>query len=113
MTIQLPDGSTKSHWANSRLWQLYRGTSVAPQVLQCYLMALERWLREVAKQQADMLDPILLEFLKRTDNAAIAGVVAAVAIAFPFQCGESLLSLLSSSEYVALEIGRASCRERV
>lgn len=106
VTIQLPDGSAKSHWANSRLWQLYRGTSVGPNVLQCYLMALERWLREVAKQQADMLDPILLEFLERTDNAAIAGVVAAVAIAFPFQCGESLLSLLSSREYVALDRGR-------
>lgn len=105
-TIILPKGKTKSHWANSRLWQLYRGTSVGPYVLQCYLMALERWLRELAKHQADMLDPILLELLSRTNNAAIAGVVAGVATAFPFQAGESVLSLLSSRDYIVLDRGR-------
>ena len=103
VTIKLPNGSAKSHWCNSRLWQLYRGTSVGPYVLQSYLMALERWLRELAKRQPDLLDPILIELLSKTDNASIAGVVAGVAIAFPFQAGEALLGLLSSREYVALD----------
>jgi ABC-type iron transport system FetAB ATPase subunit len=103
VTIKLPNGSAKTHWCNSRLWQLYRGTSVGPYVLQSYLMALERWLRELAKHQPDLLDPILIELLSKTDNASIAGVVAGVAIAFPFQAGQALLSLLSSREYVALD----------
>jgi hypothetical protein len=106
VTIKFADGSTKTHWANSRLWQLYRSTSVGPYVLQCYLMALERWLRQIATQQGVMLDDILVSLLKRTENAAIAGVVAAVATAFPFQCGETLLCLLSSREYIALDRGR-------
>jgi hypothetical protein len=103
VTIKLPNGNTKAHWCNSRLWQLYRGTSVGPDVLQSYLMALERWLHDLAKYQPDLLDAILVELLSRTDNAAIAGVVAGVAIAFPFQAGEALLSLLSSKEYVELD----------
>ena len=69
-TIELPNGSTKAHWLNSRLWQLYRGTSVGPYVLQSYLMALERRLRDLAKHQPDQLDSILIELLSRTDNAS-------------------------------------------
>lgn len=103
VTLKLPDGSTKTHWSNSRLWQLYRGTSVGPYVLQSYLMALERWLRQLAKSQGTLLDTILIELLSRTDNASIAGVVAAVATAFPFQAGETLLALLSAREYVLLD----------
>jgi hypothetical protein len=103
VTVKLPNGTTKAHWCNRRLWQLYRGTSVGPHVLQSYLMALERWLRELAKHQPELLDSILVELLSRTDCASIAGVVAGVAIAFPFQAGEALLSLLSSREYVALD----------
>ena len=56
VTIKLPNGNTKAHSCNSRLWQLYRGTSVGPDVLQSYLMALERWLRDLAKYQPDLLD---------------------------------------------------------
>jgi len=66
-------------------------------------MALERWLREVAKQEPELLDSLLLELLSRTDNASIAGVVAGVAVAFPFQAGEALLTLLSCREYVVLD----------
>lgn len=48
--LRFPDGSLKKQWCNGRLWNLYRGTSVGPYVLQAYLMALERWLRELAEQ---------------------------------------------------------------
>ena len=106
ISIVLPDGSTKTHWANGRLWQLYRGTSVGPHVLQSYLMALERWLRDLAKLQPDMFDSILVELLSRTDCASIAAVVAAVATAFPFQAGEAILCLLSSREYIVLDRAR-------
>jgi len=106
ISIVLPDGTTKTHWANSRLWQLYRGTSVGPHVLQSYLMALERWLRDLAKLQPDMFDSILVELLSRNDCASIAAVVAAVATAFPFQAGEAILCLLSSREYIVLDRGR-------
>jgi len=106
VSITLPDGSAKTHWANERLWQLYRGTSVGPHVLQSYLMALERWLRDLAKLQPDMFDSILVELLSRTDCASIAAVVAGAATAFPFQAGEAILCLLSAREYIALDRAR-------
>jgi hypothetical protein len=106
VSITLPDGSAKTHWANERLWQLYRGTSVGPHVLQSYLMALERWLRDLARLQPDMFDSILVELLSRTDCASIAAVVAGVATAFPFQAGEAILCLLSAREYIVLDRAR-------
>ena len=39
--LKFPNGNTKTQWCNGRLWNLYRGTSVGPYVLQSYLMALE------------------------------------------------------------------------
>ena len=101
--LKFPNGSTKTQWCNGRLWNLYRGTSVGPYVLQSYLMALERWLYELAKQAPNGLDGILLELLSKSDNGAIAAVVASVATAFPFQCGESLLTLLSAKDYVMMD----------
>jgi hypothetical protein len=101
--LRLPEGTTKKQWCNGRLWNLYRGTSVGPDVLKSYLMALERWLYEVAKQIPDNLDAILLDLLKKSDNGAIAAVVASVATAFPFQSGESLLTLLSARDYIIMD----------
>jgi hypothetical protein len=101
--LKFSTGESKRHWCNGRLWNLYRGTSVGPDVLQSYLMALERWLLEVAKQEPNELDSILLELLQRSDNGAIAAVVASVATAFPFQCGESLLTLLSAKDYIVMD----------
>ena len=101
--LKFPTGESKRQWCNGRLWNLYRGTSVGPYVLQSYLMALERWLLEVAKQEPNELDSILLELLRRSDNGAVAAVVASVAAAFPFQCGESLLTLLSARDYIVMD----------
>jgi len=101
--LKFPNGNTKKQWCNGRLWNLYRGTSVGPYVLQSYLMALERWLYELAKQVPGGLDAILLDLLTRSDNGAIASVVASVATAFPLQCGESLLTLLSAKDYVMID----------
>ena len=101
--LRLPSGESKKQWCNGRLWNLYRGTSVGPDVLQSYLMALERWLLEVAKQEPKEVDQILLDLLRRSDNGAVAAVVASVCVAFPFQCAESLLTLLSARDYIIMD----------
>ena len=101
--LRFPNGSTKKQWCNGRLWNLYRGTTVGPYVLQAYLMALERWLYELAKEVQDRLDAILLDLLAKSDNGAIAAVVASMATAFPFQCGETLLTMLSAKHYVIMD----------
>ena len=104
--LKFEDGETKKQWCNSRLWNWYRGTSVGPYVLQCYLMALEVWLFELAKASSTHLDGILVTIMKRSDSGALTGVVASVATAFPLQCGQALLALLRSRECISLDRGR-------
>lgn len=103
MTLTFADESTKRQWWNGRLWNLYRGTSVGPYVLMSLLMALERWLLELAEISRSNLDPILLSIIRRTDSASLTTVVASVATAFPNLSSETLLVLLSSPECILLD----------
>lgn len=104
--LTFSDGSTRKLWTNFRLWGLYRGMTVGPYSLQSMLMALESWLLEIGKQQPDQLDGILVEILRRSENAAIAAVIASVATAFPQSAGEALLILLSVRDYFDLDRSR-------
>ena len=91
---------------NGRLWGLYRGMKVGPYPLESMLMALESWLLEIGQQEPERLDAILVDILRRSDNAALAAVVASVATAYPLASGEGLLVLLSVREYIAVDRSR-------
>ena len=101
--LTFAEGTSRKQWANSRLWLWYRGTSVGPEVLQSLLMAMERWLFDLAEARPAELDTILLGLLRRSDSAALTAVVASVATAFPHFCGEALLVLLSSPACIQLD----------
>lgn len=103
MTLTFADGTSRTQWCNDRLWDLYRGLSVGPCVLQSLLMALERWLLEFAEVRPRELDAVLLDILKRSDCAALTAVAASVATAFPRACGETLLVLLRSPLCIVLD----------
>lgn len=103
ITLTFSDGTVQKQWCNARLWDLYRGTSVGPYVLQSLLMALERWLLEFAEAQQDELDEVLLSILKRSNSAALTAVVASIATAYPHACGQTLLVLLRSRECILLD----------
>jgi hypothetical protein len=96
MTLTFADGTSRTQWCNARLWNLYRGTSVGPNVLQSLLMALERWLLEFAEAHPGKLDGVLLHILKQSHSAALTAVVASAATAFPHASCETLLVLLRS-----------------
>lgn len=101
-TLVLEDGSERRQWGNGRLWNLYRGTSVGPEVLQSLLMAFEKWLLEAAKQGSE-LDAFLVDVLRKSHSAALTAVVASVATAFPHLSGEALLVLLQSPTCIRLD----------
>jgi hypothetical protein len=101
--LKFADGTSRKQWCNSRLWNWYRGTSVGPYVLQSLLMALERWLLELAEARPRKLDGILLGILRRSDSAALTAVMASVATAFPHASGETLLVLLRSPMCILLD----------
>ncbi|MEO8032825.1 MAG: AAA family ATPase [Acidobacteriota bacterium] len=103
ITLTLADGTTKKQWANARLWQLYRGTSGTPYPLQSAAMALEAFLFEVAKQDVNLLDGVLVQLLRASTSVSVTAVVASLAVAYPRACGETLLVLLSSPECILLD----------
>ncbi len=103
MALTFADGTSRTQWCNARLWNLYRGTSVGPYVLQSLLMALERWLLEFAETHPRELDAVLLDILQRSDSAALTAIVASIATAFPHASGETLLVLLRSPLCILLD----------
>ncbi len=104
--LTFADGTTRKQWGNPRLWNLYRGTSVGPYVLQSMLMAFEKWLLEFASKYPEQLDAIFVDILRRSDSAALAAVVASVATAHPHASGEALLVLLSAPDYIRFDRSR-------
>lgn len=104
--LTFADGSSRKQWGNPRLWNLYRGISTGPTVLECLLMALEKWLLELASKHPEELDTILVDILRRSESAALAGVVASIATAYPHASGEALLVLLSAPDYIKFDRSR-------
>lgn len=101
--LTFADNTVRDQWANGRLWNLYRGTSVGPYALQSALMALEKCLLEIAEIRADVLDAILIDTLRMSESAAITAVAASVATAHLHACPETLLVLLRSRECIQLD----------
>jgi hypothetical protein len=106
ISLTFSDGTTRHQWCNARLWNLYRGTSVGPDVLQSFLMALERWLLDLAGKQPNLLDEQLITILRDNECASVTAVTASVAVAHPHLCGETLLVLLSCPDCLSLDIKR-------
>ncbi len=78
------DGKKVRQYANSRLWQLFRGTSVTPSLLQSLYMALERYLLEVG----DVMDPqvttdICKRLLRNSKHVSATALVASLVGKFP------------------------------
>lgn len=103
ISLTFNDGTTRDQWANARLWNLYRGTSVGPYSLQSALMAFERNLLEIAEFRPDILDALLISTLRASESVAITSVAASVATAHPHACPETLFVLLRSRVCIQLD----------
>lgn len=103
--LHLRDGQRVAQWCNGRLWQLYRASSVGPDVLQSALMALESWLLEKCEQGEDVR-PILDRILSKSNNVCFSAVVASVATAYPKRAGEAALPLLGYREFIHMDLER-------
>jgi len=100
ITLELPDGELLEQWCNGRLWNAYRGSSVAPEVLTSALMALEKWLLELGEAAEDELSIYLNLLLTTGTSVLTTSVVASVATAYPRASVDVLLTLLSAPECI-------------
>lgn len=107
--LRFPDGTTVRQICSDRLWKLYRGTSVAPELLESVLMALERWLLDMAKETRGDTAVKYCEYLLRNSRtAAITAVVLSVVAAYPDKLFEISCILLKTKEIFLLDISRFS-----
>lgn len=109
LNLRIPgEDLTITQWANGRLYGMYRGATVAPYVLQSALMALEKWLLEIAESDDVDLESCLIKLIRESNNVAVTAVVASVCIAHPEKCGRAGLALLTCRNVVQLDRSRMS-----
>ena len=108
--LVLADRSTKDIFCNSRLWHAFRGMSVMPDIVQCALMALEKWLLEAieVEQNEKFVSEALDWLLDETNNVALAAVVASVCMARPQKAGNAVLSILGCRDFFKLDNARST-----
>lgn len=78
-----PDKSVKQYICN-RIWNMYRGTQVAPALLESMHMALERWLLMHAKTEpSEIIESWCLYLVNNSRSASITSVVVSIVLAQP------------------------------
>ena len=103
--VHLNDGRTIQQWGGQRLWCLYRGTSVAPNILQSALMALENWLFRQIESDNDVIE-IFNKLLFESNNVAITGMLVSIATAYPKVFKKHALPLLRTREFYSWDTQR-------
>ena len=82
-TLVIDDGKKISLPISNRLWCMYRGTQVSPDLLESILMSLERFLLERGKRtKSETLEHYLNYILARAESSALVAVVASIVCAF-------------------------------
>ena len=104
--VTLNDGREVKQYLSWRLWAGYRGNTVLPETLQSALMALEKWLLELAETDQDM-GALFDRLLEESCSCAISGVLASLATKYPGRIREHMLPLLRTSEFFELDMARA------
>jgi hypothetical protein len=90
------DGEEVRQVADQGWWRCYRGWSPYEHVLECALMALEKWLlEEIGTKQVEELQPILLRLMAGSMNVAVTAVCASVATVYWWHCGRIAAVLLN------------------
>lgn len=103
--VHLNDGRTIQQWGGQRLWCLYRGTSVAPNILQSALMALENWLFGQIKSDNNVIE-IFNKLLVESNNVAITSMLVSIATAYPKVFKKHALPLLMTREFYCWDTQR-------
>lgn len=82
-TLLIDDGKKIDLPISNRLWCMYRGTQVNPDLLESILMSLEHFFLERGKNtKAQTLEYYLNYILSRSESAALVAVVTSIVCAF-------------------------------
>ncbi|MDD3534140.1 MAG: ATP-binding protein, partial [Candidatus Cloacimonetes bacterium] len=78
-------GNTVKQYICNRIWNIYRGTQVAPPLLESVHMALERWLLMVVSKSAkpEVTESWCMYLLKNSRSSSITAIVVSIVLAEP------------------------------
>lgn len=92
--LTFADGSEQTQLIGPRIWEIYRGTHHAPDLLESIHMGLEKWLLDyVANAPEKEAVDTCLKLLKDSTSASITAVVTSVVYSRPFKLREVALVL--------------------
>lgn len=99
--LKLQDGTEVIQVCSKRLWMAHRGLSSGPNLLDCILMALERWLLYTIPSVDENKANKLCEYLLRNSKSvAITSVINSVVLSFPEKLFPTACSLISLGEVI-------------
>lgn len=85
--------------ASDRLWKMYRGTHVGPDLLVSLLMGFEKWLLGMAKKsEPGKLVKYCQYILLRSTNVMLTAVIVSAAEAYPNKLFDLICELLKTPE---------------
>lgn len=105
--VYIAEDRTIKQYICNRLWCLYRGTQVAPQVLESIHMALEKYFLENCKAvDSKILESWLLYLLNNSKSASISSVVSSIVLAYPDKTFNIAKILFKTKEFFHYDTAR-------
>ena len=93
--------------ASDRLWKMYRGTSVGPNLLISLLMGFEKWLLMVIEHSETLIIVNYCRYiLQKSRNVMLTSVIVSAAEAYPDKLFEIVCELLRTKELFHLDSHR-------
>lgn len=107
VAVFIEDGEPISQYISNRLWCTFRGTQVAPCVLESMHMALEKYFLERGERvDTKVLEGWLLYLFKKSRSASISAVVASIVLAFPDKTFNVAKILFKTKDFFIYETTR-------
>lgn len=92
---------------SDRIWNLFRGTQVAPTLIESIHMAFERWLLAQAKMaKPKILEGWCLYLIEKSRSASITGLVTSIVLAEPGKLFNVAKVLFRTKELFFFDTGR-------
>ncbi len=105
--IRLDTEAPVKQYICHRIWNLYRGTQVAPVLLESIHMAFERWLLGVAKvAEPEVLEQWCLYLIRKSRSASITGLVVSAVLAEPYKLFNVAKVLFRTKELFLFDTAR-------
>lgn len=91
----------------NRIWNVYRGTQVAPDLLESLHMAMEHWLLWIAKSASpDVLSAWCLYLIRSSRSASVTAIVVSVVLAQPSKLFEVAKVLFRTKAFFFYDLAR-------